>query len=138
MRATRAVAANREDGSISAFAVLLSLALAAMLGLVAEGGQVLIAREAAMAEAEQAARAGAAQLSPATIHSGGIIDPGDGPVRVAEAAMAAAGHAGTARVAGSSVTARVTPFEVATPLLALVGIPRVTVTASATAQAVDG
>jgi hypothetical protein len=123
---------------VTAFAVLASICLAALLGLVAEGGAALGAREAAMLEAEQAARVGAAQLSPATAHVGGLLNGGESSVDAAEFVMAAAGHPGTASVSGRTVTARVTRFYVSTPLLALAGIPRLPVSASASATVVDG
>jgi hypothetical protein len=127
-----------EEGSIAAFTVLLCTALVALLGLVAEGGQVLADRETAMAEAEQAARTGAAQLSAGTLHLGGIVDGGAEPVHAAEYVMAADGHPGTARAAAGLVTVTVTPFSVSTPLLSLVGIPSVTISAHASAEAVAG
>ncbi|MGO9560598.1 MAG: hypothetical protein ACLPQS_09020 [Acidimicrobiales bacterium] len=127
---------RRDEGSIAAFTVLLCAALVALLGLVAEGGQVLADRESAMAEAEQAARTGAAQLSPSTLHLGGIVDVGPEPAQAAEYVMAADGHRGVARAAGDVVTATVTPFSVSTPLLALVGIPSVSISAHASAKAV--
>lgn len=127
-----------QEGSIAAFTVLICVGLAALMALVAEGGQVLVARETAMAEAEQAARAGAAVLSPATLHAGGILDDGLGPTEEAEYVMAAAGHAGTATAASGEVTATVNPFSVPTPLLSIVGISSISVTARASADAVAG
>ncbi len=131
---------SRQDatGSVTAFTVLLMATLMSVLGLVTEGGQVMAARERAMADAEQAARAGAAVLSPAAAHLGDILDPGPAPARAAEQALAADGRRGTATVAGRVVTVRLSPFHVPTPLLALVGIPSVSVGASASAEAVDG
>lgn len=127
-----------EEGSVAPFVLLLSVCLAALLGLVADGGLALSAREAAVAEAEQAARAGAATLTPETLRAGGTFTGGPQAVEVAESVMALAGHAGSATVIGGVVTAVVTPFEVSTPLLALVGVASVSVTASASAQAVAG
>ncbi|MHB1986927.1 MAG: hypothetical protein ACYCSF_02920 [Acidimicrobiales bacterium] len=127
-----------DDGSIAAFSVLMCTALAALLGLVAEGGLVLATREAAMAEAEQAARAGAAVLSPGTLHAGDIINGGRGPADVAELVMATDGHPGNASAANGVVTATVSPFSVPTPLLILAGIASITVSARASAQAVAG
>ncbi len=127
---------GHDTGSIAAFTVLLAVSLAALLGLVAEGGEVLAAHSLAMSEAEQAARAGAAQVSSATLHSGQILDLGSSPVEIAEQVMALDGHPGTASVSGDTVTATVAPFRVATPLLGLVGFAFVTVSASASAMAV--
>ena len=129
---------GNDSGSLTAFVVLFSVALFALLGLLAEGGTVLDARIEAVTEAEQAARAGAAVLSPATLHSGGLLDRNDGPVTAAEAVMASYGHPGVATVTGSVVRVTVRPFSVPTPLLALVGISTMTVGATATARPVAG
>lgn len=128
----------RDSGSIAVFVLLVSTALAALLGLVAEGGQVLAARESATALAEQAARAGAARLDAASLRQGRIVDPGPGPVLAAERVMVAGGHPGRASRSGRVVTATVRPFEVRTPLLAIVGVGSIRVTASASAKAVAG
>lgn len=127
-----------DSGSVTAFVLLLTVCLAALLGLVAEGGQVLSARETAVAEAEQAARAGAAVLSPSTVRAGGTSTGGASAVGVAEYFMALNGHPGQAFAAGDSVTATVTPFSISTPLLALAGVGSITVSATATARSVDG
>ncbi len=130
--------ARQDAGAVTAFVVLLVVALAALLGLVAEGGEVLSVKEAAVAEAEQAARAGAAALVPATVRLGGISTGGAAAVGAAEYYMALNGHPGTAVDRDGTVTATIKPFPVATPLLALVGIGSMTVTASASATAVAG
>jgi Flp pilus assembly protein TadG len=129
---------DREIGSVTAFAVVLSLALAVLLGLVVEGGQVLSAREMAMGEVEQAARAGAAQLSPATLHAGGIMDGGYASIRTAQAVMAADGHPGTAWASSVGVTAAIIPYRISTPLLGLAGFPSMMITARASAAPVTG
>lgn len=134
----RAAPESGDAGSLAAFVVLFSVALFALLGLVAEGGAALDARMAAVTEAEQAARAGAADLSPATVHAGGLLDDGAGPVSRAEAVMASYGHPGVATVSGSAVSVTIRPFSVATPLLGLVGVPTMTVTATATARPIAG
>ncbi len=118
------------------FVVLLSVCLLALAGLVSEGGLVMSAREQAMLEAEQAARAGAAQASVAGLHDGRILEPGSGPVLAAEGVMSYYGHPGWATRSGGEVTATVAPFSVGTPLLALAGVPAVKVTARASAEAV--
>lgn len=123
---------------MTAFVLLLAIGLFALLGLVAEGGLVLSMREAVLAEAEQAARAGVAVLTPATLRAGGITTGGVPAIRAAEAFMAASGHPGVASDVDGIVTATVTPFRVSTPLLALAGVRSITVSASASATAVAG
>jgi hypothetical protein len=129
---------SKEAGSVSAFVVLLATCLAALLGLVAEGGQVMEMRAAAMTEVEQAARTGAAQLSPTTVHAGDILDGGDAPAAAAILVMSGDGHPGSAIVKGTTVTAAIRPFSVATPLLSLVGVPSIEITATASATALAG
>ncbi len=125
-------------GSLSAFVVLLTVALVAVVGLVACGGQLLSAREAALSEAEQAARAGAAVVSAQALRSGRIADGGEVAIQAAEQVMAEDGHPGSASAEGTEVTVVVTPYPVPTPLLSLVGISSLHVSASASAQAVAG
>ena len=129
---------STDKGSVTPFVLLLSLCLAALLALVGEGGLVLIAREAAVAEAEQAARAGAAVLTPATVRAGGTSTGGPQAIDAAESFMALSGHPGTATDRNGVVTATVSPFRVSTPLLALAGVASISVTASASARAVVG
>lgn len=127
-----------DRGSVTPFVLLVCVCLAALLGLVAEGGLVMSTRETAVAEAEQAARAGAAVLTPNTLRAGGTSSGGSSAVNVAEFLMALSGHPGTATDQGGVVTATVSPFQVSTPLLALAGVGTITVTASAHARAVTG
>jgi hypothetical protein len=127
-----------DRGSVTPFVLLLTVALAAVLGLVVEGGRVMSIREAAMTEAEQAARAGAAVLTAETLRSGGIATGRAAAGAEADLVMSQSGHSGTATATGDSVTASVNPFRVSTPLLSLVGLRHVTVSASATASAVSG
>ena len=130
---------QRQDrGSVTPFVLLVCVCLAALLGLVAEGGLVLSSREAAVAEAEQAARGGAAVLTPSTLRAGGTSDGGSSAVGVAEFLMALSGRPGTATDEGGVVTATVSPFRVSTPLLALAGVGSITITATASARAVAG
>jgi hypothetical protein len=138
MRISPPVRERREEGSVTPFVLLLCLALAALLGLIAEGGLVLSAREAAVGEAEQAARAGAAVLTPATVRSGGTSTGGTRAVAVAEYLMALDGHPGTAIDVNGVLIAVVTPFRIRTPLLALAGVGSISVTATASARAVAG
>lgn len=129
---------RRDDGLVAAYVVLLVSVLAILFGLAFDGGLALSARQAAFAEAEQAARAGAAALSTAALRGGAVVPATFSAVGAAEAYMAAAGHPGTATVRGSVVVATVAPFAVQTPLLGLVGIPSLSVSATAAASALTG
>ena len=127
-----------ERGGVTPFVLLLCVALTALLGLVVDGGRALAAREAALTEAEQAARAGAAQLSGSALRRGATALQDERATAVAELYLAASGHPGSATVVGSTVVATVLPFLLPTPLLAFVGIDGVPVSASASATAVAG
>jgi len=127
-----------DSGSVTPFVTLLFTVLLALLALVVDGGRALGAREAALGEAEQAARLGAAQLSVTSLHAGLARLPTAEAVGAAEAYMAATGHPGTAVVMGTSVVATVHPFRLRTPLLAIVGIGSLPISVSASATSVVG
>jgi len=125
---------SNESGSVSAFVVLLLVALFALMGLVIDGGSAIAARQAATDEAEQAARAGAGALSVDALRSGSVqIDPSAAVAR-AEAFTVAAGHPGTAVVSAGVVTVKV-HYRIPTDILGMVGIT--TLPVSGTASAVD-
>jgi len=126
-----------QDGSISAFVVLLLVACMALLGLVVDGGSALSARQSAADEAEQAARAGAGALSVEALRSGSLrLDP-TAAVASAELFASVAGHPGTASVAGGVVTVRVS-YRVPTEILGIIGISSLPVSAVASAVDVRG
>ena len=123
-----------ESGSVSAFVVLLLVALFALVGLLIDGGSAIAARQAATDEAEQAARAGAGALSVDALRSGSVqIDP-SAAVATAEAFTVAAGHPGTAVVSAGVVRVEV-HYRIPTDILGMVGIT--TLPVSGTASAVD-
>jgi hypothetical protein len=127
-----------DSGAVVAYVVLLSSTLAVVLGLAVGGGQALAAHTSAYDEAEQAARAGAATLAASGLRSGDIETDAAAAVEVAQSFMTTAGHPGVATVLGNLVSATVSPYRVATPLLAIAGISSLTVSASASATAVAG
>ncbi len=126
-----------QGGSITAFVLLLLVALMAMLGLVVDGGSALSAHQSAVDEAEQAARAGAGALSVDALRTGSLeLDP-EAAVATAEAFTRAAGHPGTASVQGGTVTVQIL-YRVPTDVLGLVGIRTLSVSAAASAVDVQG
>jgi hypothetical protein len=129
---------TRDAGAVTPFVMLLCVALTALLGLVVDGGRALSAREKAFGEAEQAARAGAAQLSAASLRGGSTVVQVGRATAAAESFMTASGHPGSVAVMGSTVVATVRTFMLPTPLLALVGIDEIRISASASATAVAG
>jgi Flp pilus assembly protein TadG len=126
-----------QDGSISAFVVLLLVALTALLGLVVDGGSALSARQSAADVAEQAARAGAGALSVEALRSGSLRLEPAAAVAAAESFAVAAGYPGTATVSGEVVTVRI-HYRMATKVLGIIGINSLPVTAMAAASDVQG
>lgn len=121
-------------GSITAFAAVVAFALVMVAGMVYDGGQVLVAHQAARNDAEQAARAAARQVD--LTHLRRTHEPRLDPAEAeaaAQATLAQSGSSGTVAVDGESVTVTVTRVQ---PLLILPGADRV-ITVRETATAVD-
>ena len=127
---------GEEDGMVTAFVVIFTLALLAMAGLVLDGGLALAAKVHAIDDAQAAARAGAQAIDIPLYRSTGTItlDPAQA-VADAQGFLAAAGEHGSASVAGETVTVNVTITQ-PTQILSIVGVDQLTVsgTGSATAQ----
>ncbi|MCM0621272.1 TadE/TadG family type IV pilus assembly protein [Nocardioides bruguierae] len=138
---TRALrgAPDRDDrGTATVFVIGLALALMAVAGLVLDGGLALNARMKVADDAEQAARAGAQQIDLATLRSSsGVlrIDGGLARARAQEYLVGRGYTVGSVDVAGDSVTVSATE-TVPTRVLSLLGIDSLTVSATATAEAV--
>jgi Flp pilus assembly protein TadG len=126
-----------ERGSVSAFVALLLVALVALAGLVVDGGAAVSAHQAAVDEAEQAARAGAGALSVTALRTGSLVIDRDAAVRAAEAFMSSAGHPGTAVVSAGTVTVSI-HYRIPTSVLGIVRITSLPVTATASAVDVPG
>ena len=126
-----------ESGSITAFVAALALALFALLGLVVDGGRAAAAKDAAQSDAEQAARAGADQLSVEAARAGEIaLDP-RASVRAAMDFLRDVGESGTAEVDHLTVTVHVETLE-PTVFLGVIGIGTIPVNATASASLVHG
>jgi Flp pilus assembly protein TadG len=122
-----------EDGQFLAMTVVFMTMFLALTGLVADGGRYLDAKQAATAEAQQAARAGASALDVSQLHAGNIaLDPVTA-VTTAENYMDGAGRPGTAWVVGNTVYAEIS-YRQPTQLLGIIGVEslQITVTQSAT------
>ncbi len=126
-----------DRGSVSAFVALLLVALVALAGLVVDGGAAMSAHQAAVDEAEQAARAGAGALSTDGLRSGSLVIDQDDAIRSAEAFTSAAGHPGTAAVSAGAVTVTI-HYRVPTSVLGIIGITSLPVSATASAVDVQG
>lgn len=126
-----------ESGSLSAFMAVFCLALFLLIGLVVDAGRAISFRSAALAEAQQAARAGAGQLSVGALRSGQVeIDPADA-IDAADAYLASVGAPGTTSVVGQTVTVHIAADE-PTVILGIIGIDRIVVSVSASAVNVHG
>jgi Flp pilus assembly protein TadG len=68
---------GRDRGSVSLWVVMFAFVTLALLILVVDGGQVIVAKSRAADIAEQAARAAADDINPGTLRNGQVtIDPG--------------------------------------------------------------
>ncbi len=122
-----------DGGQITAFVVVMMAALILLAGLVLDGGLTLAARERALGEAQEAARAGAQAINLAVYRQDGtlVLIPGQA-VAGARAYLASIGASGTATVAGNAVTVTVTIVQ-PMQILDAAGLRAITVYATATA-----
>jgi hypothetical protein len=126
----------KDEGSITLFVVVLTLALLAAVGLVVDGGGKIRALERADESALEAARAGSQMLDvPAAVRGERVaVDPALA-VRTARAYLQAAGVSGNVTVVGGAVT--VSTSVIYHPVfLPIVGVGSLTVTATASARPV--
>jgi Flp pilus assembly protein TadG len=128
---------NDEKGSFTAFMAVLCLALFVLIGLVVDAGRAIAARSLALADAQQAARAGAGQLSVDALRSGQVEINPMAAVEAANAYLVTVGQVGTASVVGQTVTVHVSTDE-PTVMLGIVGINRIVVSVTASAVNVHG
>jgi hypothetical protein len=135
---TRTRRPSKSDrGSLTAFVAVLLVAMFAFMGLVLDGGAAIGAQQAAIDEAEQAARAGAGALSIDALRAGSIQIDQRAAVAAAVAFTVAAGHPGTATVSDGLVTVEI-HYRIPTDVLSIVGITTLPVSAVATAVDVAG
>ena len=126
----------RDDGVVTAFVVVIVMALIVLAGLVLDGGIALSAKVQAIDDAQAAARAGAEAIDVTSFRSGGevTLDPATAAAD-AEAALALAGASGTVAVQGDTVTVTATITR-PTQILGVIGIDELheSGTGSATAE----
>jgi hypothetical protein len=129
---------RRDSGQVTAFVVVMAAALVLMTGLVLDGGLTLAARERALDEAQEAARAGAQAVNLATYRQDGdlALDPAEA-VADADAYLSSIGATGTATATGGLVTVTVTIVQ-PMQILSAAGLQAVTVSATASAEPVRG
>ncbi len=129
---------GEEDGMVTAFVVIFTLALLAMPGRVFDGGLALSAKVRAIDDAQAAARAGAQAIDiPLYRQSGQITLDAAQAVADAQGFLAAAGEHGTVTVTGETVSVTVTITQ-PTQILSVVGVDQLTVTGAGSATAEQG
>ena len=122
---------------MTAFVVIMTVAIVVMIGLVLDGGSVLAARREAIDEADGAARAAAQSVAPATRTSDRtVLDPARAQAAV-DAYLAPTGHQGSVVVNGDSVAVTVS-YSQHLEILGAAGLGSVTVTGHGAARAVRG
>lgn len=126
-----------DSGQVTAFAVLMIVALLAVAGMVLDAGLALTQKVRALDIAQAAARAGAQELDLYQYRTNNVavLDP----ARAASAARAwlsSAGATGEATATTTTVTVTVRRTS-RTQLLQIVGVRQLAVSASATATAVQ-
>ena len=123
-----------EDGSVTAFIVIVFAALLLFTGLVGDGGSALAAQVRALDEASEAARAGAEKLDIGIFHRTGtrVLDEAAATV-AAKQYLAATGDSGTVTTTTDAVTVTVASTH-RTWLLELIGMNTMTMHAAATAH----
>lgn len=128
---------ERESGSIAVLLCVFVVAMFSFVGLVVDGGRAVALRSSALQQADEAARAGAEELSVYALRMGDVsIDPSVA-VQAAKHFLAQEGVSGTVSANASTVTVDVERSE-PTAVLGLIGIRQITVSASATAEDVHG
>lgn len=131
---------DRDRGSITAYLLIMTVALVVLAGLVLDGGAALAAHGRAADTAQQAARAGADAIDEQSLRTaspaGLTADPAAAR-RAAAAVLAAADVTGDITVTGSVVTVTARATRPAA-ILAIVGITEVGGTATATAIPLHG
>lgn len=137
MRSVPSRPSTNQEASISAFVILFMLAVFALMGLVVDGGSALSAQQAASDEAEQAARAGAGQLSIDALRSGVVQLNQPKAISTAEQFTVDAGHPGIATVSSSTVTVQI-EYQMPTVILGMINLPFITISARASAVDVQG
>jgi hypothetical protein len=137
LRSLSSPPSTNQEASISAFVILFMLAVFALMGLVVDGGSALSAQQAASDEAEQAARAGAGQLSIDALRSGVVQLNQSKAISEAEQFTVDAGHPGIATVSAGTVTVQI-EYQMPTVLLGMIHIPFITISATASAVDVQG
>ncbi len=127
-----------DAGQVTAFVVIMALALILFAGLVLDAGLALSAKVQALDAAQAAARAGAQQLNLTAYREHNIaqLDPARAEA-AARGWLSSAGLNGTASATTTTVTVTVNRNS-RTQLLQVAGVSSLHVSATATATAIQG
>jgi Putative Tad-like Flp pilus-assembly len=131
---------DSEQGSLSLLVVILFAALAALAGIVVDGGAKLAGDENATAAAQEAARAGATSVDESSAYATGtfVVDQQEA-VTAASGYLSAAGYRQYTVAADGADAIRVTlRITEPTRFLSLIGIDSFTCTGTAIASLVTG
>lgn len=128
---------RRETGTVSAFVVIITMALVVVAGLVHDGGRLLAARRQADDIAANAARVGLQELDEHRLRTGTpVVDPVEASRAIATY-LASTPATGSARTAADTVIVQV-ELRVRPGLLGIAGVRTQTVRATRRARAVRG
>ncbi len=128
-----------QHGGITLMLVVLFVGLVAMAGIVIDGGAKLTEFENAAAAAQEAARAGAGIVNPATAYqSGSFSVERQRAIAAARSYMAAAGYQGSVSLLGANSIRVTVSITRPTRALSFLGIDSITSTGTATADLVTG
>lgn len=132
----RHAALRRDDGSMSLFFALVSVAILMVMGLLVDGGGALNATNRATSLAQDAARTAGQQIDPAQAIEGTAItiDP-EAARGAAQDYLAAEDVQGNVQITDNGQTMTVTVHDTYTTYFAqLIGTSTITVTGTATAH----
>ncbi len=134
LRPSRTRRCGDDRGSVSAFVVVMAVALVMCAGLVFDGGRMVAARVAAADQAENAARVAAQRTLESRNGAVVTLDP-DAAWRAGNDYLASHGISGSIAVAGATVRVTVTATTPMT-MLAVIGVAPRTITVTRSAEAV--
>ncbi|ONH51380.1 hypothetical protein CcI49_36100 [Frankia sp. CcI49] len=125
---------GRDDGTVTAFVVVVAAAFVMFGGLILDAGGALADKTTAMGIAQEAARAGAQQLDLTTYRSTGTVRllP-DEATGAAHAYLTQAGATGTVTIVDNTVNVAATVTH-HNQLLGIVGLDTLTVTGTGSAH----
>jgi hypothetical protein len=131
---------DAERGGLSLMIVVLFVVLAALAGIVVDGGAKLAADENAVALAQEAARAGATTVNVSSAYaSGSFVVDQDQALAAARRYLVGAGyHQFTVSAAGPRAIRVSVTISEPTRFLSLIGIDSFTSSGTATASLVTG